>query len=195
MRQTRQLAIAVCAALAGVLCAVPATSSAQVGAASCPNSNAQPGTVSTAVLEEATRCLINAERSALGLSQLGVAGQLTNVASSQVGFSISNGALTHLGDGDIVQRVGRTGFLFRYKKYSVGEILAFGQGTVGTPAVIVNAWMNSPTHHQVVAFSASASSGSLSSRAARSAAATPPRRPTASSSASSRAARTSQPNL
>lgn len=152
MRQTRLLPVAVCAALAAALSILPATASAQVGASSCPNANATPGSVPTSVLEEATRCLLNAERAGLGLTQLGDSGQLTGVAANQVSFSIANGRLTHFGDGDIVQRVGRSGFLFRYKKYSVGEVLAFGQTTVGTPAVIVNAWMTSSLHSFVIAF-------------------------------------------
>jgi uncharacterized protein YkwD len=46
----------------------------------------------------------------------------------------------------LLERVERTGYLPRGDDWSLGENLAWGQATLGTPASIVAAWMQSPGH-------------------------------------------------
>ena len=153
MNFKRPIAAALFAALLAGICVVGASgASALVGSASCPGSNATPATASLSALAQTTACLINAERASAGLSTLTSSSQLRSVAERQDNFSIASGKLTHIGDGDIVQRVKATGFLGRFKKFSVGEILASASGSIASPAVIVNAWMSSASHKRVVLF-------------------------------------------
>jgi uncharacterized protein YkwD len=152
MNLKHKISIAAFAAVLSAALVVPASASALAGVESCAGSDATISTANTAALADTTRCLLLAERASAGLGQPGPSGQMTSVASRQVGDVISTGVYGHIGaDGaNIVERVRSTGFLSKFKKYTVGEILCYGQGTAGTPAAIVDAWMNSPSHRNVI---------------------------------------------
>ncbi len=139
------------AALTGI-CAVSVPAGAQTGSG-CANATTQAGSISTGELAASTRCLINAERSALGLTSLGSASPLTKAANRQLSDMLSNGHIDHIGtDGSThVSRDKDSGYISKkLKKWTVGEILAYGSDAASTPAAVVTAWMNSPTHRRVI---------------------------------------------
>ena len=50
------------------------------------------------------------------------------------------------GGGDLRGRVSRTGYLGGASNWMLGENIAWGSGSLGTPRAIVAAWMRSPGH-------------------------------------------------
>lgn len=51
-----------------------------------------------------------------------------------------------LGGGDLLSRLRRARYIRRGDRFTVGENLAWGASVVGTPRLIVRAWMESPEH-------------------------------------------------
>ncbi len=47
---------------------------------------------------------------------------------------------------DFVSRIKRAGYLRGARAWTVGENLAWGSGSLGSPAEIVRGWMQSPPH-------------------------------------------------
>jgi uncharacterized protein YkwD len=50
----------------------------------------------------------------------------------------------------VADRVRHTGYLGGAGDWALGEDIGWGTGTLGTPASIVQAWMNSPPHRAVL---------------------------------------------
>jgi uncharacterized protein YkwD len=149
----RRLTASVCVACLTAVCAVSAPAGAQVGSTTCAGANDLPANTTPTALAETMRCMINAERTAIGENALGTASPLTTAANRQLNDVLKNSFLGHVGsDGStIVSRTKDSGFLNKkLKKWTVGEILAYGQESSGTPTSIITAWMNSPTHERVI---------------------------------------------
>ncbi len=92
---------------------------------------------------------INAERAANGCAPVVANPQLTASAARHANDMLANGVHSHTGsDGSsLVQRVTDAG----YAPYqTVGEIVYWGTGSVGTPAAAVTSWMNSPGHRAII---------------------------------------------
>lgn len=117
----------------------------------CPNADTVPGAASNAVLADTVACLINAVRAENGISgTLVPSASLVAAERSHVGDMLSNRFLGHRGsDGSLpALRARRAGYLRRYKSFTVGENLGWGQSTAGTPQSLVGAWLTSPTHRR-----------------------------------------------
>jgi uncharacterized protein YkwD len=131
--------------LAVIVLAVTATTSQ---AADCRGADAQPGAASMGTLDSATLCLMNAERRAHGRSRLQSNAALTRAARGYAEAMVRQGFFDHTSPSGstMVSRVRATSYLHRAGSYSLGENIAWGGGSLGTPRAIVRAWMHSAGH-------------------------------------------------
>jgi uncharacterized protein YkwD len=92
---------------------------------------------------------INATRAANGCGPVAANPQLTASAVRHANDMLENGVESHTGsDGSsLAQRVTDAG----YAPYAtLGEIVFWATGSVGTPAAAVTWWMNSPGHRAII---------------------------------------------
>jgi uncharacterized protein YkwD len=145
----------VCAlALALVAIALPAGAASADAPSDCFAADALPGQVSNEALGDATVCLVNAERRAHGLRQLRVGPRLVRAALAHVEDMVGNLFFAHesLDGSGPSERIARTGYMGRRRRWIVGENLAYGTHERSTPRSIVRAWMNSPAHRDNILF-------------------------------------------
>lgn len=92
---------------------------------------------------------INVTRMANGCGPVAADSQLTAAAARQANDMLENGVVSHTGsDGSSpVQRVTDAGYP---PHATVGEIIFWGTGFGGSPAIAVDWWMNSPGHRAVI---------------------------------------------
>ncbi|WP_205698259.1 CAP domain-containing protein [Conexibacter sp. SYSU D00693] len=123
--------------------ALPGTAAA----ASCPNADVLPGTPAfSANAPDATLCLINERRAANGVGPVSRGpAELEQPARLYAVEMVLKRFFSHTGiDG--------SSLFDRLKGYTttpawqVGENLAWGEGSTGSPAQVVQAWMDSPGH-------------------------------------------------
>jgi len=120
-----------------VALAVPASASA------CENANQEVTAASLEQVEHATLCLINRERTSRGVRKLRRNKRL-DLAS--VRHARSMAARNFFEHGNFVGRIRSANYLRGVRGYRLGENIAWGSGSYGTPAEIVDAWMHSPGH-------------------------------------------------
>ena len=138
------LALAILAV--ALLGAAPADARKQKG--SCANAQAEPETISSEQAGEAIRCLINKKRASKGMGGLSSDGNLTDAAQRHTNHMVDHGCFAHecSGEAGMVSRIKSSGYLNGASSWLVGENIAWGESNLGTPAAIVVAWMNSPSH-------------------------------------------------
>jgi uncharacterized protein YkwD len=119
-----------------------------VPAAACPYSDVHPDEISVADYAAGLACEINEERRAWGRSELHLQRNLTRAAGWHASDMVAEGYFSHTSlDGDeLGDRLQRARFIPRSARWRAGENLAAGHSTGGTPAAIVDGWMNSPDH-------------------------------------------------
>src|SRR3954447_3958367 len=112
-----------------------------------PPAHAPPATVETAV-----RCLVNAQRAAHRLAPLRPSRQLRVAAEAHGADMVAHRFFAHVSpfSGAVTDRVRRVGYLAHTQDWSLGEDIAWGEGSLSTPQSIVTAWMNSPGHRAVI---------------------------------------------
>jgi uncharacterized protein YkwD len=117
---------------------------------SCGESDARAGTVSDRELASATVCLLNRERTSRGLRALGLNNRLSAAAQRHTDDMVRRRYFAHesRSDGSTVGRIRSAGYLSGARSWMIGENLAWGSGSKGTPRQIVVAWMNSPGHRR-----------------------------------------------
>jgi uncharacterized protein YkwD len=142
-----RLAVAVAAA---ALVAVPALAPAQDAA--CSHTTTTTGASSEATVRDAVRCLVNATRAQNGLPVLRVSERLTAAAERHSADMVRRRYFEHVSpDGrTVADRVKETGYLSGAGDWALGEDIGWGTGSLGTPAAIVQAWMNSASHRAVI---------------------------------------------
>ena len=90
--------------------------------------------------------LINQIRAQHGLSKLTMNSQLRAAAKSHSTDMLTNGYFEHDGPTESWDtRISRF-----HKATMVGENIAWGQGTYGTPQGLVTQWMQSPPHRAII---------------------------------------------
>jgi uncharacterized protein YkwD len=144
MPKLRSLA-APAAALA-LLLAAPAGASA---AASCADADLIPAAGNLPRIAGATLCLLNQERAAQGLPAVTENDQLTRASADYSLRLVRESFFAHEApDGtDLVDRLSAAGYIHpSVGVWSVGENLAWAQGSLSSPANVMRAWMNSPGH-------------------------------------------------
>jgi uncharacterized protein YkwD len=101
---------------------------------------------------KATRCLIDEVRRAHGLNALEARGELGGAAKDHNRHMLSTSCFAHQcgGERDLVERVTSAGYLPCSCAWTVGENLAWGVRYRSTPAAILDAWMHSPGHRDMI---------------------------------------------
>lgn len=145
-------ALLVLALFAHVARAATARVRARAAANACPGANLRPDRANTATVEQATLCLIDRARVAHGMHALKTNRELRAVATSQVKDMIR---LDYFSDD---RPSGTTPAALiaatRYGRHAHGlstaESIGWGTGSYATPAQIVTAWLQSPSHREVI---------------------------------------------
>ncbi len=120
-----------------------------VGAgAGCADRDLLPDGTNAAAVGAATLCLLNGERADAGLGPLRANARLATAAQGHSRDMVAEQFFSHTSaDGrDLVARIRATGYIDPRKAWTVGENIAWGSGTLSTPASVVAAWMASPGH-------------------------------------------------
>ena len=94
-------------------------------------------------------CLLNERRDRAGLPDLRSDGRLDRAAQQHNRRMDGTGCFDHAcsGEGDLGRRLERVGYLGGgLTRWMYGENIAWGLDRRGSPAAIVDAWMNSPPH-------------------------------------------------
>jgi uncharacterized protein YkwD len=99
-------------------------------------------------MANATLCLVNQERTARGLKPLAANRRLAKAAGGHARDMVARNYFSHdtQGGGDFVDRIRKAGYVAPRAFPSLGEDLAWGSGTLGSPRAIVKGWMDSPGH-------------------------------------------------
>lgn len=127
--------------IAGLAIAAPAAQ-----AAACAGANVAPAVASVPIAKAATLCLLNHERTARGLRPLTTDPTLESVATAYSQAMVQQRFFAHVApDGQrLEQRL--AAYVAGASAWATGENLAWGEGTLATPAAIVKGWMQSPGH-------------------------------------------------
>jgi uncharacterized protein YkwD len=131
-----------------VLRAAPNLNEGVAGATDCADADLQPDASNLPTVSDATFCLLNAERSARGLTVLKADGKLQRAALAHGGDMVDHQYFAHEGlDGSQpAERIRSSGYLSGGGAWRIGENLAWGTGDLATPRAIMAAWMHSPGH-------------------------------------------------
>ena len=118
-----------------------ATASACVGEAKAPRE------LSEQLARQAIVCLINERRAHAGMGALTDNGSLDSSAHGHTVWMVKHNHYTH---GNAARRIRATGYLAGASNWSIGEVLGWGAGKVGTPKHAVSSWMHSPEHRRAL---------------------------------------------
>ena len=128
--------------------ALPAAS-AEASSGSCKiagvaaAANALPTRATLSASRRATLCLLNRERAQRGLRPFRLS---MSLSQASVRHSRDMGRKRFFEHGDFVARILAAHYVTRHQAWSLGETIAWGTGSLGTPAQTVRAWMHSPGH-------------------------------------------------
>ena len=127
----------------------PATDAGASGG--CRGANVRPTAQNLNLVRSATLCLIEAARADAHMRALRSNHALQGVAGSQVA------GMVHLDYFSDVRPSGQTpGALIHATSYAAranlitGEDIGLGTGSLATPAQMVNSWLNSPAHREIM---------------------------------------------
>jgi uncharacterized protein YkwD len=104
--------------------------------------SAQAADRAAAVIRE-----INEQRAANGLAPVRRNRSLAALARGHSAHMVERREFSH---GDFSERIRRSSWARRRGTWAAGETLAWGTGRRGTPAGVVEAWMQSPEHRRIV---------------------------------------------
>jgi uncharacterized protein YkwD len=140
--------LAVSLLLAATFFAALAASSADASGRGCRAAKAVPSKLSKHQASKAMLCLINRERRSHGLRNLDRQGEQTKAARKHTRLMIRSTCFSHQcpGEGELVSRMQHANYLPCGCYWGVGENLAYGERSYGTPKSIMHAWMNSSEH-------------------------------------------------
>lgn len=134
--------------LASAVSAFAGAALATAGPGGCKAKSAYPASVSKGTIVGSVRCLINRERTKRGLQPLDPNAKQRKAAARHNRLMIKRDCFDHLclGEGDLVTRLIRSGYLPCACSWGVGENIGWGTGRFSTPKSMVKDWMNSPAH-------------------------------------------------
>ena len=117
-------------------------------AAECANAEAVAGTVSNGAQAKAVRCLINRERTSLGLRALRKNRALTKAAKRHSRVEDRTNCISHQcpGEDPFGERVTDAGYPGCACAWKAGEVIGWQKGGNATPRAMVDAWMRSDEH-------------------------------------------------
>ena len=134
-----------------VLVALPLAGSAAIAADAdahgCHGARGAPGADAGSL----TLCVINAERRDHGLSAVTASGRLARAAQRHARDMVARGYFSHvsLGGSSFTDRLRRVDYA-RGCSWWAGEALAWGTGSLASPASRVAAWLRSPPHRAIL---------------------------------------------
>jgi uncharacterized protein YkwD len=129
------------AALSMLAFAVPSAARAD----GCRGTSVTPDAAHMAQARQATLCLLNVQRRHYGLRAFQPSMKLRLASQRHSQSMVRSHYFEH---GDFMGRIEQTGYLNNVSVWTVGENLAWGGGTVATPAAIVDMWMHSAGHRE-----------------------------------------------
>jgi uncharacterized protein YkwD len=147
-----------CATLAASLTLIAGSSAtapalaASGGAAACSDTVLRPSASNLETTEQATLCLVNRIRATHRLRLLRGNQELAGVADSQVSSMVRRDWFADVrptGQTPLTL-VGGTGYKAHAATIAVGQNIAWGTGSMSTPAHIVSEWMASPPHRAII---------------------------------------------
>jgi uncharacterized protein YkwD len=127
---------------------VAATAALALGApsalAACANTDVAPGDPGAV---DATLCLLNQQRASHGLGALTESPALEKAADKYAADMVARRFFDHVspGGGTFMDRIKAAGWVAS-GSWTAGENIAWGSGSLGTPASIVDGWMHSAGH-------------------------------------------------
>jgi uncharacterized protein YkwD len=127
---------------------VAATAALALGApsalAACANTDVAPGDPAAV---GATLCLLNQQRENRGLGSLTESSALKRAADRYASDMVARRFFDHVspGGGTFMDRIKAAGWVAS-GSWTAGENIAWGSGSLGTPASIVDGWMHSAGH-------------------------------------------------
>jgi uncharacterized protein YkwD len=121
-------------------------------AQACDGADRGPRKISRPEARRAIVCVINNKRQAHGVSSLKVTKPLQKAGGRHAKTMQSTKCFDHQcgGEPPLASRVQNTGYLPCDCSWGVGENIAWGRKSRGSPARIVDAWMNSPPHRSTL---------------------------------------------
>lgn len=131
-----------------LLVAVAAGATPASAATVCASVDGPTAQTSTVTLANAALCLVNQERTARGLRPLKSNRRLSKAASAHARDMCARGYFSHdsANGSSFVDRIRKAGYVPTRAFPSLGEDLAWGSGSLGSPREIVQSWMESPGH-------------------------------------------------
>jgi uncharacterized protein YkwD len=117
----------------------------------CPGAGVVPTARTLDVARAATTCLINRERTKRGLRMLRTNTSLQSSADAYAHDMVRRSFFAHVSPtGEtLTERIRQdTRYLAGALRWEIGENLAWGTGSLATPAQIVAGWMRSPGHRR-----------------------------------------------
>lgn len=123
-------------------------------AAQCSDADAQPDPASITItrLQDSIVCLLNEQRAQYGLAPVTPNTVLSSTAQGHSTSMRWDGFFAHeSADGSpFADRIFAAGYLQGAGGWEIGENIAWGSSSLGTPRALVTAWMNSPHHRDNV---------------------------------------------
>src|SRR4051794_18731111 len=138
LRRARRTLVLLAATVAALALGAPAA------LAACAGEDAAPGDASAVA---ATLCLLNEQRAAHGLGTLAGSPVLDRAAGDYAKDMVKRRFFAHVspGGGTMLDRIKAAGWV-PAGSWSAGENIAWGSGSLATPASIVESWMHSAGH-------------------------------------------------
>jgi uncharacterized protein YkwD len=126
------------------------TTQGRKGGPHCTDENIEITEATRARAEAAAFCLINKRRARRGIRNLKRNNALYSAAEGHADDMVQNHYFSHAskGGGAPAGRASAAGYKEGSSPWQVGENIAWGSGTLSTPAAIVQAWMNSSGHRK-----------------------------------------------
>jgi len=142
-RRARRLSLPL---LTTALLASLTLSASPAHAASCAGADLLPAIASVPTAKSATLCLLNDERAARGLAPLSSEPTLEAAAHEYSLAMVHQRFFGHVSPSGQTISERLAGYVGSARSWVTGENLAWGEGTLATPAAIVRGWMASPGH-------------------------------------------------
>ncbi len=115
----------------------------------CSNTQLRPQPSNLALVDAATLCLVNRERTSRGESALRADADLQHAAQTHSGEMAAGDYFDHIAPSGStpLARMRAAGYIFSSRiGYAIGENIAWGTLGLATPDAIVAGWMASPGH-------------------------------------------------
>jgi uncharacterized protein YkwD len=146
-----------CAALVVLLFGAPAIFAVPAPALAmtpphCIDAGVRPTASDVATVDAVTLCLVNGVRRSHHLRPLRRNPALTGVAASQVSGMVRQNYFADVSPSGVTPQalIAASPYPSAGGSFTIGQNLAWGTGSMDTPAAIVAAWMASPPHRSII---------------------------------------------